>query len=198
MTTAIRAAAAAARGLLVALAGACAGCVSTADQPFPLDGGEAAPVKLGDYQCKTFDPRGVASTTAARLDRLPDAGKPQYAFRAADGPSVSPIALRRIGDGAYLAAAAHSDAAGEDILLVRLAAGGATFAMFAIDEAATERAEALALERGATFKRSPFGDEASGPVEAQRAFLLELAAEPRLWRKTAECRAGAARRARQP
>jgi hypothetical protein len=194
MKTAIRAAAAAARGFLVALAGALAGvgCVSTADQPFPLDGGEAAAVKLGDYQCKTFGAGGRASTAAARLDRLPGVGKPQYAFRAGDGPSLSPIALRPVAGGAYLAAAAHSDGAGEDVALVRLAARGAAFTILAIDERATERAAALALERGATFKRSAFGDEMSGPVEAQRAFLIDLAAEPALWRTTAKCRAGAA------
>jgi hypothetical protein len=198
MKIADRAAAAAARGFLVALAGALAGagCVSTADQPFPLDGGEAAAVKLGDYHCKMFDSRGVASTAAARLDRSGGLGKAQYAFRSADGPEISPIALRKVAPGVYLAAAAHSDGAGEDVLLVRLAAGGAAFTILAIDDAATEQAEALAAKRGATFKRSPLGDEMDGPVEAQRAFLSDLAAKPTLWRTTAECRAGASRRAR--
>jgi hypothetical protein len=198
MKSVFRAATVAARGFLVALAGALAGvgCVSTADQPFPLDGGEAAAIKLGDYRCKTFESGGRASTAAARLDRLPGAGKPQYAFRAGDGPSLSPIALRPVAGGAYLAAAAHSGDAGEDVALVRLAERGAAFTILAIDEGATERAAALAIERGAVFRGSAFGDEMSGPVEAQRAFLIDLAAEPTLWRTTAECRAGASRRAR--
>jgi len=188
----------AARRSLLALASAVAlaGCVSTRDEPFPLDGGDAAAVRLGDYLCATHNRNGHASANAGRLVQLRANGKTQYVFLDSESASVEPFTLHRVEDGVYFVAVAHSDAAGEDVLLVRLAAGGATFRVFAMDEAASPRAQALARRRAVALSHSWFGDDLSGPVDAQRSFLLELAADPAGWRMTAECRAGARPKAR--
>ena len=51
-------------------------------------------------------------------------------------------------------------------------------------------APALAAKSGATLVHNAFGDDLSGPPEAQRAFVLAFAGDLKNWRLAADCRRG--------
>ena len=93
-----------------------------------------------------------------------------------------------MADGVYLVAVAHAEGPGEDLYLAAIPAGGASFRLYVPTEAAVAAAPALAAQSGATLVHNPFGDDLSGPVEAQRAFALAFAADLKNWRATADCR----------
>jgi hypothetical protein len=170
------------------LALALAGCLSTQDEPFPLVGGDSVAAKPGDYACRTLDQHGAAKAESARLIRLRRDGRTQYVFLTPDNSSAEPAALHRVADGVYLVAVAHAEGRGGDLYLAASAAGGASFRLYVPAEAALAAAPALAARSGATLVHNPFGDDLSGPVEAQRAFMLAFAADLRNWRLAADCR----------
>ncbi len=170
------------------LALALAGCLSTEDELFPLLGGDAVATRPGDYVCRTFDPHGVAKSERGRLIHLRRDKQTQYVFVTPDDKSAEPAALRRVADGVYLVAVAHAEGPGEDLYLAATAATDASFRLYAPAEAALAAAPALAAKSGATLAHSQFGDELSGPVEAQRAFALAFAGDIENWRLAADCR----------
>jgi len=175
------------------LALALAGCLSTQDEPFPLIGGDSAAPPPGDYACRSLDARGAAKTERGRLVRLRRDGRTQYVFLTPDNSSAEPAALHRVADGLYLVAAAHAEGPGEDLYLAAIAAQGAGFRLYSPAETSVAAAAALAAKSGATLIHNAFGDDLSGPLEAQRAFALAFASDLSLWRLTAECRAAALR-----
>jgi hypothetical protein len=170
------------------LALALAGCLSTEEEPFPLVGGDAVATRPGAYVCRSFDPHGAAKAERGRLIRLQHNGQTQYVFVTPDDSSAAPAALHRLADGLYLVAVAHSEGPGEDLYLAASAAGGASFRLYAPAEAALAAAPALAAKSGATLVHSPFGDDLSGPVDAQRAFALAFAGDLKNWRLAVDCR----------
>ena len=177
------------RALVVSLlALALAGCLSTQDEPFPLEGGDSVAARPGDYACRSVDEFGAAKTESARLIRLRRDGRTQYVFLAPDNSSAEPAALHRVADGLYLAAAAHSEGSGEDLYLAASAAGGASFRLYVPADAALAAAPALAARSGVNLVHSPFSDDLSGPLDAQRAFMLAFAGDLKNWRPTADCR----------
>jgi hypothetical protein len=177
------------RSLAVPLAAlALAGCLSTQDEPFPLSGGDAVAAQPGDYACRSVDERGAAKTERDRLIRLRRDRQTQYVFVAPDNSSAEPAALHHVGDGTYLVAVAHAEGPGEDLYLATIAADGASFRLYASTEAALAAAPALAKKSGASLVHNPYSDDLSGPVEAQRAFMLAFAADLENWRPTADCR----------
>ena len=82
------------------LALALAGCLSTQDEPFPLDGGDSVAARPGDYACRSVDEHGAAKAESARLIRLRRDGRTQYVFLTPDNSSAEPAALHRVADGA--------------------------------------------------------------------------------------------------
>ena len=168
------------------LALALAGCLSTEDEPFALVGGDAVATRPGEYACRTFDPHGAVKAERGRLILLRRDKQTQYVFVTPGDVSAEPAALHRVGDGVYLIAVAHAEDRGEDLYLAD--AAGASFRLFAPAEAALAAAPALAAKSGAILVHNPFGDDLSGPVEAQRAFALAFAADLRNWRLAADCR----------
>ena len=105
-----------------------------------------------------------------------------------DNSSAEPAALHRVADGVYLVAVAHAEGPGEDLYLAASAAGGASFRLYVPAEAALATAPALAARSGATLVHNSFGDDLSGPLDAQRAFALAFAADLKNWRLAADCR----------
>jgi len=174
--------------LLFALA--LAGCLSTQDEPFPLTGGDAVAARPGDYACRTFDPKGAAKAERGRLIPLQRNGQTQYVFVTPDDSSAEPATLHRVADGIYLIAVAHSGGPGEDFYLAAIAAAGASFRLYAPADAPLAGAPALAAKSGATLVHNAFGDDLSGPPEAQRAFVLAFAGDLKNWRLAADCRRG--------
>ena len=170
------------------LALALAGCLSTQDEPFPLDGGDNVAARPGDYACRSVDEHGAVKAESARFIRLRRDARTQYVFLTPDNSSAEPAALHRVADGVYLVAVAHSEGPGEDLYLAAIAAAGASFRLYTPGGAAIAAAPALAAQSGATLVHSPFGDDLSGPVEAQRAFALAFAADIKNWRLAADCR----------
>jgi hypothetical protein len=170
------------------LALALAGCLSTQDEPFPLVGGDSVAARPGDYACRSVDEHGAVKAESARLVRLRRDRRTQYVFLTPDNSSTEPATSHRVADGVYLVAVAHAEGRGEDLYLAASAAGGASFRFYVPAEAALAAAPALAARRGATLVRNPFGDDLSGPVEAQRAFMLAFAADVKNWRRAADCR----------
>ncbi len=170
------------------LALALGGCLSTQDEPFPLVGGDSAAARPGDYACRSVDQHGAAKAESARLIRLRRDRRTQYVFLTPDNSSAEPAALHRVKDGVYLVAIAHAEGPGEDLYLAASAAGGASFRLYVPAEAALAAAPALAARSGATLVHNSFGDDLSGPVDAQRAFALTFAADLKNWRLAADCR----------
>ena len=168
---------------------ALAGCLSTRDEPFPLDGGDQVAAQPGNYGCRTIDPHGAKRSDVARLVRLRRDERTQYALLAPDNSAAEPAALHRVRDGVYLAALAHAEEPGEDLYLVTLDAGGESFRLYEPAPAALEKAAALAAQNGAALAHTQFSDDLTGPVAAQRAFALALAADLKNWRLAADCRA---------
>ena len=175
------------------LALALAGCLSTQDEPFPLVGGDSVAARPGDYACRSVDPHGAAKSERGRLIRLRRDGRTQYVFLTPDNSSAEPATLHRVADGVYLVAVAHAEGPGEDLYLAAVAAQGAAFRLYSPAEAAVAAAPALAAKSGATLIHNAFGDDLSGPLEAQRAFALAFAGDLKSWRLTADCRAAAPR-----
>lgn len=174
------------RALLVPLlAFPICGCLSTRGEPFALDGGDVAAAKPGAYVCATAS---APRADDARLVRLSRNGGAQYLLLAPDNSQAEPAALHRLANGGYVVAVAHAEAPGEDLYLATVAADGAAFRLFSPAEAALAGASALARQDGATLVHSAFGDDLSGPLDAQRAFVLAFSAEPRNWRAAADCR----------
>jgi hypothetical protein len=171
---------------LVALA--LAGCLSTEEELFPLVGGDDIATRPGDYACRTFDPHGAVKTERGRLIHLRRDKRTQYVFVTPDDTSAEPAALRRVADGVYLVAVAHAEGPGEDLYLAAIAATGASFRLYAPAEAALAAAPALAAKSGATLAHNAFGDDLSGPIEAQRAFALAFGGDLKNWRLAADCR----------
>jgi len=164
------------------------GCLSTQDEPFPLIGGDSVAARPGGYACRSVDARGAAKIERGRLIRLRRDQRTQYVFLTPDNSSAEPAALHRVADGVYLVAVAHAEEPGEDLYLAAVAAGGGGFRLYSPAETAVAAAAALAAQSGATLVHNPFGDDLSGPVEAQRAFSLAFAADLKNWRLGADCR----------
>jgi hypothetical protein len=167
---------------------ALAGCLSTQDEPFPLVGGDNVAARPGDYACRSVDEHGAAKVERGRLIRLRRDGQTQYVFVTPDNSSAEPAALHRVVDGVYVVAVAHAEGPGEDLYLAAIAGAGVSFRLYVPAEAAIAAAPALAARSGATLVHNPFGDDLSGPVDAQRAFALAFAADLKNWRLTADCR----------
>jgi hypothetical protein len=177
------------RSFAVALAAlALSGCLSTQDEPFPLAGGDSVAAKPGDYACRSIDAHGAAKVVRGRLVLLRSAGRTQYVFLAPDNSSAEPAALHRVAEGVYIVALAHDEGPGEDLYLAMVAAGGASFRLYSPAEAAVAAAPALAAQSGATLIHNAFGDDLSGPIEAQRAFALAFAGDLKNWRLAVDCR----------
>jgi hypothetical protein len=170
---------------------ALAGCLSTQDEPFPLVGGDAVATQPGDYACRSLDAHGAAKTQRGRLIRLRRDQQTQYVFLTPDNSSAEPAALHRVADGAYLIAVAHSGGPGEDFYLAAIAGAGSSFRLYVPADAALAAAAALARQSGATLAHNQFSDDLSGPLDAQRGFVLALAADSKAWRLAADCRASA-------
>ena len=170
------------------LALALSGCLSTQDEPFPLDGGDNVAARPGDYACRSVDEHGAVKAESARFIRLRRDARTQYVFLTPDNSSAEPAALHRVADGVYFVAVAHAEGPGEDLYLGAIAASGASFRLYVPAEAALAAAPALAARSGASLAHSAFGDDLSGPLEAQRAFALAFAAELKNWRLAADCR----------
>jgi len=173
------------------LALALAGCLSTQDEPFSLNGGDVVAARPGDYACRTFDPHGVAKAERGRIVSLQRNGQTQYVFVTPDDRSAEPATLHRVADGADLIAVAHSGGPGEDFYLAAIAGAGSSFRLYAPADAALAAAAALARQSGATLAHNQFSDDLSGPLDAQRGFVLALAADSKAWRLAADCRASA-------
>ena len=167
---------------------ALAGCLSTQDEPFPLIGGDSVAARPGDYACRSVDARGGVKTERGRLVRLRRDGRTQYVFLTPDNSSAEPAALHRVADGVYLVAVAHAEEPGEDLYLAAGAAGGGGFRLYSPAETAADAARVLAARSGVTLVHNAFGDDLSGPLEAQRAFAQAFAANLENWRLAADCR----------
>ncbi len=166
-------------------------CVSTRDEPFPLDDGDAAPAAAGAYVCASYDAdgRSVAETHEGRLVALRRNKKSQYVFVDDEASSAQPFTLHRAKENFYVVAAAHSDAPGEDLYLAEFRDEGKAFRLYAEGDDFVARAQGLARRRGATFAHDQFSNDLGGPVHAQKAFMIAMASDLKGWRMSADCRA---------
>jgi hypothetical protein len=166
-------------------------CVSTGDEPFSLDDSDAAPAASGGYVCVSYDAQGerVAETHEARLVPLRRNKKTQYAFVDDETSSAEPFTLHRAKGNFVVVSVAHADAPGEDLYLAEFADAGKEFRLYAEGDGLAVRAQGLAGERGVTFAHNQFSNDLAGPVDAQKAFMIELASDPKGWKLSADCRA---------
>lgn len=176
-------------GLLCALA--LTGCVSTNDEPFPLDDGDAVSPAVGGYVCVSYDSQGKRTPGAqqGRVIALRRNNRTQYVFVDDKTSSASPFTLHRAGGNLTIVSVAHSDAPGEDFYVTEFRDGDKHFKVYAEGEDFEARAQALARQHGVTFMYNPFSSALSGPVDGQKAFMIDLASDLKGWRLSADCRA---------
>ena len=181
----------AARRLALLSALALMACVSTNDEPFSLDDGDAVAPAAGGYVCDSYDAAGekIDKAMQARLVALRRDNKTQYAF-VGDSPSpTAPFTLHRAKAGLSIVAVANSDAPGEGLFVAAFADAAKEFKLYVEADDFAAQAQAIARGRGVTVASDRFGADLTGPVESQRAFIIEMAAEPKGWRISADCRA---------
>jgi hypothetical protein len=168
-----------------------AGCVSTNDEPFSLDDGDAAPAAAGAYVCASYEADGkrVAQTHEGRLIALRSDKKTQYVFVDDATSSAEPFTLHRATGNFYVVAAAHSDAPGEDLYLAEFGDADKEFKLYAEGDDFFDRAQALARQRGVSLAHRQFSNDLGGPIDAQKAFMVAMASDPKGWRLSADCRA---------
>lgn len=164
-----------------------AGCLSTQSEPFALDGGDEIAAPPGNYSCRSFEANGATRIGAARLVRLQRDRRSQYVLLFSDNSAAEPATLHRLKDGRYLVALAHEEDAGEDLYLAAPGAG-ASFRLYAPAPAGLTKSESLAAALGATLKPSQFSTDLSGPIDAQAAFVADLASDLKGWKLLADCR----------
>ncbi len=179
------------RRLALLSALALGGCVSTKDEPFRLDDGAAVSPAAKGYICDSYDAKGrkVAAAQQGRLIALRRNAKTQYVFVDDKTSSAQPFTLHRAKDDTYIVAAARSDDAGEDLYIAQFSNVDKAFKLYAESDVFHARAPILARERGVTFLHNQFSNDISGPVEGQRAFMIEMASDPTNWKISAECSA---------
>jgi hypothetical protein len=179
------------RRLAVLSALVLAGCVSSNDEPFPLDNGEAVSPAAGGYACDSYDAAGkkVEGPHEGRLISLRRNKKSQYVFVDDKTSSAEPFTLHKAGADLYVVAVAHAEAPGEDLYVAQFTDAGKRFQLYAEGDDFDARARGVARERGVTLARSQFSNDLSGPVEAQKAFMNAMASDLRGWTLSADCRA---------
>jgi hypothetical protein len=170
---------------------ALAGCVSTHDEPFPLDDGDAISPAAGGYVCDSYDAEGktVEGARRGRLIALRRNKKSQYVFADDKTSSAEPFTLHKAGGDLYVVAVAHAESPGEDLYVAQFADAGKEFKLYAEGDDFDARAQGVARERGVTLAHSQFSNDLGGPVDAQKAFMVEMASDSRGWRVSADCRA---------
>jgi len=181
----------AARRLALLSALALTACVSTNDEPFSLDDGDAVAPAAGGYVCDSYDAAGekIDKTVQARLIALRRDNKTQYAL-VGDSPSpAAPFTLHRAKADLSIVAAANSDAPGEGLFVAEFADAAKEFKLYVEADDFAAQAQAIARGLGVTVASNRFGANLAGPVERQKAFMIEMAAEPKGWRMSTDCRA---------
>jgi hypothetical protein len=175
--------------LLSALA--LAGCVASNEEPFPLDDGEALAPAANGYICDSYDANGkkVDAAQHGRLIPLRRNKKTQYVFVDDASSSADLFTLHRANGDFYVVAVTHSDGPGEDLYVAQFVNDKKEFRLYDESNDLEARAQPLARERGVVFAHNQFSTDLSGPVESQKAFMMELASDPKGWRMTADCRA---------
>jgi hypothetical protein len=180
-----------ARRLALLSALALTACVSTNDEPFSLDDGDAIAPAASGYVCASYDAAGkrIAAARRGRLIALRRNKKTQYAFVGEDDSSVEPFTLHRAKEKSFVVANARSDGAGENLYRAEFADAAKEFRLYDEADDFAPRAQEIARERGATLTHNPLSDDLSGPLDAQRASMIELASDAKGWRLAADCRA---------
>ncbi len=168
-----------------------AGCVSTNDEPFPLDDGLAVSPAAAGYVCDSFDVRGKREVDAksGRIIALRRNQKTEYAFVDIDKAPAEPFSLHKVAGDLYIAAVAHPDGPGEDLYLVQFANAGKSFRLYAESADFPSRAQGLAQDHGVTLTHNPITNDLAGPVAGEKAFMIDMAANAAAWTPAAECRA---------
>jgi len=166
-------------------------CVSTNDEPFSLDDGDAVAPAAGGYVCDSYDAAGekIDAALQARLIALRRDKKTQYALVGDSTSPAAPFTLHRAKADLSIVAAANSDAPGEGLFVAEFADAAKAFKFYVEADDFAAQAQAIARGRGVTVASDRFGADLTGPVESQRAFIIEMAAESKGWRISADCRA---------
>ena len=180
-----------ARRLALLSALALTACVSTNDEPFPLDDGDAVAPAANGYVCASYDAAGKrnAKTLQGRLVALRRNKKTQYAFLDDKASPTGPFTLHRAKGNLTIVAVAHPDAPGEDLYVAEFADAGKEFKFYAEGDDFALRAQGIARERGVIFAHNQFSNDLGGPIDAQKAFMIDLASDLKGWRLSADCRA---------
>lgn len=170
---------------------ALAGCVSTHDEPFPLDDGVAVSAAAGNYLCDAYDVAGktVEESRRARLIQLRQNKKTQYVFADGSTLSAKPFTLHKAGANLYIVAAAHADAPGEDLYVAEFADATKAFKLYSEGDDFDAQAQGIARAHAVALAHSEFSNDLGGPVNRQRDFMIAMASDLKSWKTTADCRA---------
>lgn len=72
---------------------------------------------------------------------------------------------------------------------MQFADAGKAFRLYAESADFPSRAQGLAQNHGVTLTHNPLTNDLAGPLSGQKAFMIDMAANPAAWTVTADCRA---------
>jgi hypothetical protein len=163
-------------GLLMAFAAGIvlSGCYETGDTVFPLDGGDALPLKPGVYRCASGDSR---DTAAYRVTSTEKNGKYTYTVESKDTDKKETIVLAfyRIAENRYVSVSPRElqDKVVPGQNIVPHHWNGKALETLRVRD---ERSEELAKKHGVELRGAAYA--IGGPIENQRAFIREAAVDP--------------------
>jgi hypothetical protein len=150
------------------------GCYETGDTVFPLEGGDALPLKPGVYRCTSSDSRDTASYRVTPMEKN---GKYTYTVESDEAGKKETIVLAfyRIAENRYVSVSPREvqDKVVPGQNIVPHHWNGKALETLRVKD---ERSEELAKKHGVELRG--FAYAISGPIENQRAFIREAAIEP--------------------
>ncbi len=164
-------------------------CTTTNDEPFSLDDGDNVSPHVGGYLCTLYDERGKGGESReVTLVLLQRNLKSQYVEVDKNTSANSPFTIHRVKEGVYIISSARSGAAGETLFAAQFSTQ--RFTLFNYFKDTKGRAQRLASKYGVTFNWNKILDwSLIGPLESQKAFMLDLASDLKDWQMGADCAA---------
>lgn len=172
------------------------GCFYTKDEPFSLDtGSKLENSNLGLMSCLRYkkdgrpelDDSGAQRSGKSQLVLIQRNKRYQYVLVENNTSSIPPFTLHLAKAGQYVVAYGVEDSPGQLLYAARVAGDSLTFYTFDNDADTKGRARRLAQKHGIMIEKSKGYWDMSGPVPAQKAFLLEMASDLSDWSMSIKC-----------
>jgi hypothetical protein len=165
-------------GLILAVAATLllGGCYESEDIVFPTEGGDMVPLQLGLYRCTT---QNANDTVSYRVTPSSNNAKYIYAIESVgeEKKETTTLTFHRVADDHFVGVTPREEQGkvvpGQGMIAFHW--DGKALNTMSIKDELTEQ---LAKKYGVELRGSPY--KIGGPIESQRAFMLEVAVNPSL------------------